>query len=403
MAENSADRQQGLSEVRKVASGCLSSLQANPIAITISARCNRRPFGFLTKWQLPGHFKKIQNRAGTSSSMSILEFPSRFALLVRSWKINHTSQAIMDALKIKKDVLSKYVSGDTKNLSNRASFANLAKALAAYLEEEKYLQRRGLTKEEFISFFSDPDDINFVQFISMQHDLPIPKSVRLAPRNSLNALAKHLTGHFLLYRLGIEKRREPAPDDARMTLERKVPVLRRIPFHVADPGANYLTYRDAYGWYGGDYEPAAASGFIFDTGAHLCVFAEDVNVRKQADLFMMQIIDQFIDRSDTDNPLREGVILMNGDGSMPAAAKIIVRKAPDQFQNLSWEKFAALAERKIILRDNDHDGLFDILAPDEDTEKIGDQPIGSKKYSWYANRLQIRSYKLHISFSDDQF
>jgi hypothetical protein len=309
----------------------------------------------------------------------------------------------MDALKIKKDVLSKYVSGDTKNLNNRASFANLAKALAGYLEKEGYLQRRGLSKEEFISLFSDPDDITFVQFISARHDLPIPKSVRFAPRNSVNTLAKHLAGHFLLYRLGIEKIREPAAHDARITIERRIPVLRRIPFHVADSGANYLTYQDAYGWYGSDYQPAEASGFIFDTGAHLCIFAEDVNVRKQADLFMMQIMDQFIDRSDADNPLREGVIVMNGDGSMPTAAKIIVRRAPDQFQNMLWKEFAEEAEHKIILSDNDGDGLFDVPDADEDTEKIGDQPIGTKKYSWYANRLQIRSYKLHISFGDDQF
>jgi hypothetical protein len=335
--------------------------------------------------------------------MSILDFPSRFALLVRSWRINHTSQGMMDALKIKKDVLSKYVSGDTKNLNNSASFTNLTKALATYLEKEECLQRRGLSKEQFINSFLDPDDLNFIQFISTQHDLPIPDSVRCAPRNTVSALAKHLTGHFLLYRLGIEKLREPAEHDARITIEKKVPVLRRIPFNVADLGANYLAYQDAYGWYGRDYEPAAASGFVFDTGTHLCIFAEDVNVRKQADLFMMQIMDHLLDRSDARNPLREGVIVMNGDGSMPAAAKIIIRRAPDQFQTVPWEEFAKQAEHKLILRDNDRDGIFDVLSVDEDTEKINDQPVGTKKYSWYANRLQIRSYKLHISFGDDQF
>ena len=116
---------------------------------------------------------------------------------------------------------------------------------------------------------------------------------------------------------------------------------------------------------------------------------------------MMQIQDRLLDSSDQDNPLRDGVIVMNGDGNQPTGGKVIVRKVSEEFQAIPWKDFYKLAQAKIALFDNDQDGRFKLINPDEDTEMIETKPIGSKPYSWYANRLQIRNYKLHISFGDD--
>ncbi len=334
------------------------------------------------------------------SNMPILDFPSRFALLVRSWRINHTSQAIIDTLGIKKDVLSKYVSGDTKNLSNRSSFGNLTKLFALFLEKAGYLKNRNLTQDEFVRRFSDPDDLNFIQFASQQHELPLPKSVRSARRTEIESLANQLTGNFLLYRLGIDKIRRQDEKNRNVTLESKLPVLRRIPFQIDDIGTNYLIYRDAYDWYKADPQQASASGYVFYATNHICVFAEDVNDRRQSDLFMMQIQDRLLDSSDKDNPLRDGVIVMNSDGNQPTGSKVIVRKVSEEFQSMPWDEFSKRAQAKIALHDDDVDGQFKLIDPNEDVEMIGTAPIGSKPYSWYADRLQIRNYKLHISFGD---
>ena len=210
-----------------------------------------------------------------------------------------------------------------------------------------------------------------------------------------------MTGNFLLYRLGIDKYRKPDQNNKHVTIESKIPVLRRIPFRVEDTGANYLVYRDAYDWYGADYQRASAFGYVFYTKTHICVFAEDLNARQQSDLFMMQIQDHLLDSSDEANPLRDGAIVMNGDGNQPTAGKVIVRKVDDEFQAMPWEEFSEQAQAKIALDDNDKDGQFEPAPPDQDAELIGTKRIGSKTYSWYANRLQIRNYKLHISFGDD--
>jgi hypothetical protein len=330
--------------------------------------------------------------------VSALHFPSRFALLVRSWRFQHTTQEITVALETTKDRLAKYTSGEAVKMDEQLG-RRKAELLATHLEKTGVLKGRDLSRKEFIEQFWDPDDVKFAHFVVAHHKWPLPVCVQSAPRQNVESLAGRLIGKCFLYRFGVERRRSKQGPDT--TVETKVPVLRRIPVSIEDPGENYLTYKDSYGWYGTNYEVASAAGFVFYTKAHICIFAEDVDARKQSDLFMIQLRDGLIDNNDKQNPLREGIILMNGDLDVPTASKVIMRRVPDSLQNMSWDDFVKKGELKVDLRDDDKDGIYVLQESGKDREMVTDQPLGTKPYSWYANRLQIRKYKLEILLDDE--
>lgn len=332
--------------------------------------------------------------------MSALHFPSRFALLVRSWGIQHTSTDLTSALGAKKDRLSKFASGDAVKLDEQRGRL-MAEALARYLHRTGALESRGLTEKEFLDEFWYSDDLRFARFVTSRHQWPIPSSVQSAPRQNVLALADRITGKCLLYRLGIERRRIKSDPDT--TVENKIPVLRRIPVMIEDHGDayNYLNYKDSYGWYGATYEAASATGFVFYTKSYICVFAEDIDARKQSDLFMIELRERLMDASDLENPLREGVILMKGDLDTPAAAKVILRRAPDAFQTIAWEKFAKQSELKIELQEDREHKTYKVREGVDTTEVIGNVRVGSKSLNWYSDFLQIRDQKIDISLNDE--
>jgi hypothetical protein len=328
--------------------------------------------------------------------VTALHFPSRFALLVRAWRIQHTSGAVIQALGVTKDRLAKFASGEAVRVKEESG-RRMTEALGKHLEASGVLAEHGLTRVEFIERFSDPDDLKFALFVVTNHGWPIPASVQFSPRQNVEWLAGRLTGKCLLYRLGVERRRVrgSVPDT---TVETKVPVLRRIPVLIEDRGDNYLSYKDSYGMYGASYEPATASGFVFYTKSHICIFAEDVDVRKQSDLFMIQLRDRLIDAHDQENHLREGIVLMNGDLDTPTASKVIIRRLPEALQGLTWEGFIKTGEMKLDLH-LDTAGNY-VPENNADSELLDARPLGTKKYSWYTNLLQIRDYKIDISLDD---
>jgi hypothetical protein len=289
-----------------------------------------------------------------------------------------------EALATKKDRLSKFVSGETVRMTEEES-RRKSEALARYLENEQLLAQHELTRAEFLDKFTDPDDVRFAQFVVSHHRWPIPACVRSAPRHSVQSLVGRLTGKCLLYRLGEELRRTQGPTP-QSRLETTVTVLRRIPVLIEDCQENFLLYRDSYGMYGPNYEPATASGFVFYTKSHICIFAEDVDARKQSDLFMIQLRNRPMGGSEKEDSLRDGIVLMNGDLNMPTASRVLVRRLPESAQDFVWNDFATAGELKIELTEDETGNYIPSL--ENDAEMFSGKPIGSQTYSWYANFLK---------------
>jgi len=328
---------------------------------------------------------------------TILNFPSRFALLAKAWSFPTTSQEITKALDLTKDVLGKYANGQSFTLRNPSSTQTLIEKLATHLSDTGELNKHNLTRAAFITAFSQYDDIEFLRLI--MPSAPVPSSVLSAQRSDVQTLIGKMAGYSLMYRLGVEERREAiTATEHRVKL---VPVLRRIPIRITDTDANFLSYEDQYNWYSNSFEPASAHGFVFYTRSSVCIFAEDLDHKQDADLFMMQVN---VNLADKDEPLRDGVIVMAGDSGSPTAGKVILRKIDDhECENLDWDDFVKAGEKKIYIQDNDRDGIFELEDTDEDNvEMLGDTKLGTWKYTDYANALQIRNFKVHIAMGTGQ-
>lgn len=337
--------------------------------------------------------------------MPILAFPSRYALLVRAWRFEHASGAIATALGIAADRLSKMASGETKNLNNRASGPALIQKLTDHLEGTGVLAERGVDRATFTARFGAPDDLEFIQFVAESRSVPVPPSVRALPRRNAQNLFRRLGGLCLLYRLGIEEERVSVSGGR---LIKELPVLRRIPVSTEDINEGYLLYKDSYGWYGADFEVFSAAGFMFLIHDHFTIFAEDRDAGGVSELFLAQLGQESIRvEGGTGGNLYEGVILMKGDTEVPTACKVLLRHASEDMQERwanckteqEWQALARGLERKFYLEDNDKDGVFELAAnqnPKASVETTDMEPLSGLKYSWYANRLQIRNLKLDI-------
>lgn len=336
--------------------------------------------------------------------MSILAFPSRYALLVRAWRFEFASGAIATALGISADRLSKMASGDTKNLNNRASSPDLIQRLAAHLEESGVLAERKVDRATFTALFG-ADDLEFIRFIAASRRVPVPPSVGALSRTNAQRLFRRLGGLCLLYRLGIEEQRVSVSAGR---LINELPVLRRIPVSIEDTNARHLLYKDSYGWYEADFEVLSAAGFMFLIHDHFTIFAEDLDAGGVSELFLAELGQESIRvEGDTGGSLYEGVILMKGDTEVPTACKMLLRHADEEMQERwanckteqEWQALARDLERKFYLEDNDNDGVYEFAAnqnPRAAVETTDMEPLSGLKYSWYANRLQIRNLKLDI-------
>jgi hypothetical protein len=337
--------------------------------------------------------------------MLILDFPSRYALLVRAWRFEFASSAIASALGISADRLSKMVNGETKNLTNSASRPDLIQKLAAHLDTSGVLAEKEIDKATFTAMFGAPDDLEFIQFIAASRSVPVPPSVRALSRTNAQRLFRRLGGLCLLYRLGIEERRVPV---SRGRLIEELPVLRRIPVSIEDINEGHLLYKDSYGWYGADFEVFSATGFMFLIHDHFTIFAEDRDAGGISELFLAQLgQDSVRAEGDTGGSLYEGVILMKGDTAVPTACKVLLRHTSEEMQERwasckteqKWQALARDLERKFYLEDNDNDGVFEFAShqnPKAAVETSDMEALSGLKYSWYANRLQIRNLKLDI-------
>ena len=336
--------------------------------------------------------------------MLILDFPSRYALLVRAWRFEFASGAISSALGISADRLSKMANGETKNLTNSASRSDLIQKLAAHLEKSGVLADRGVDRATFVAMFGAPD-LEFIQFIASSRSVPVPPSVRALSRTNAQRLFRRLGGLCLLYRLGIEERKVPA---SRGHFIEELPVLRRIPVSIEDINEGHLVYKDSYGWYGADFEVFSAVGFMFLIHDHFTIFAEDRDAGGISELFLAQLgQDPVRDKRDTGGSLYEGVILMKGDTAVPTACKVLLRHANGEMQERwancrteqEWQALARDLERKFYLEDNDNDGVYELAAsqnPKAAVETTDVEPLSGLKYSWYVDRLQIRNLTLDI-------
>jgi hypothetical protein len=339
------------------------------------------------------------------SFMPILAFPSRYALLVRAWSFEHASGAIAIALGISADRLSKMASGETKNLNNRASGPTFVQKLADHLEGTGLLAERGVDKATFTARFGASDDLEFIQFVAESRSVPVPPSVRALPRRNAQNLFRRLGGLCFLYRLGVEERNESVRGGR---LIKELPVLRRMPAVIEDINEGYLRYRDSYGWYGEDFEVASATGFVFYIKDHFTILAEDSEAGGISELFLAELRQDAIRvEGDTGGGLYEGVMLMRGDTAVPTACKVLFRQASAAMQKRwescrteeDWQALARSLERKFYLEDNDKDGVFEFAAqqnPRSSVETTDMEPFSGLKYSWYANKLQIRNFKLEI-------
>jgi hypothetical protein len=338
--------------------------------------------------------------------MLILDFPSRYALLVRAWRFEFASGEISGALGISADRLSKMVNGETKNLTNSASRPDLIQKLAAHLEKSGVLAERDVDRGTFTAMFGAPDDLEFIQFIAASRSVPVPPSVRALSRTNAQRVVRRLGGLCLLYRLGIEERRVPVSRGRRFIEE--LPVLRRIPVSIEDINEGHLLYKDSYGWYGTDFEVFSGTGFMFLIHDHFTIFAEDPDAGGTSELFLAQLRqDSIRGEGDTGGSLFEGVILMKGDTAVPTACKVLLRHASNEMQKRwanckteqEWQALARDLERKFYLDDNDNDGVFEFAGnqnPRAAVETTDMEPLSGLKYSWYANKLQIRNLNLDI-------
>jgi hypothetical protein len=335
-----------------------------------------------------------------------LGFPSRFSLLSQAWKFEYASSAIVAALGIKADRLTKMVAGDTKNLNSKANPTDLNRRLAAHLDRIGVLAAKGVDQSTFISKFGSPDDLDFVQFIASTRPVPIPPSVLALPRRNAEKLLHRLGGLCLFYRLGVEQREEIRSGGRFI---KDLPILRRIPAVIEDTGQGFLRYKDSYAWYGTDLEVASATGFIFLIQDHFTIFAEDSESAGISELFLVELRQNAVARApgDTSGAMYEGVLVMKGDTAVPTACKVLLRRGSDEMQARlakcqtedDWQSLARSLERRIYLEDNDQDGIFEFASmqnPNSAVETTDLEPFSGLAYSWYANKLQIRQFKLDI-------
>jgi hypothetical protein len=336
--------------------------------------------------------------------MPILDFPSRYALLVRAWRFEFASSAISSALGISADRLSKMASGETKNLTNSTSRPDLVQKLALHLERSGVLAGRDVDRATFAAMFG-ADDLEFMQFIAASRSVPVPPSVRALSRTHAQRLFRRLGGLCLLYRLGAEERKVPA---SRGHFVDELPVLRRIPVSIEDIDEGHLLYKDSYGWYGEDFEVFSATGSMFLIHDHFTIFAEDSDDGGVSELFLAQLRqDPIRDKGDTGGNLHKGIILMKGDAAVPTACKVLLRHANGELQKRwancrteqEWQALARDLERKFYLEESAKEGVFEFAAnqnPKAAVETTDLEPISGLKYSWYADELKIGSLKLDI-------
>jgi hypothetical protein len=208
-------------------------------------------------------------------------------------------------------------------------------------------------------------------------------------REEAVGLNQKLGGKCFLYRLGNEERRIKKNGKQSKDL---VPMLRRIPVELRDTGAPYLEYHDEYSMYQADQENDYAEGSAFCTKDHFTIVAADYDsIRRVMELFLIQL--------DT-NPLRwagndvyAGLMVMNGDQTLPTACKVLFRRAPDALQDLDWSDFALANEKKIeIVEEKDKHGNDTFSIRDDEREEEFDTP-----YSEYLDNLLIREAKIDVT------
>ncbi len=286
-----------------------------------------------------------------------------------------------------------------------AAFVALVSRLAA-IRGGKFWERHHTTPEE-LEHMLHASDADFLAYASRLTSGKADQSVEGAQESAtasdtlilpnLNALRREETvglnqklgGKCFLYRLGNEQRR--TKKNGRQGTE-VVPMLRRIPVELQDKGAAYLEYRDSYSMYQEEPENDYAEGSAFCTKDHFTIVAADYDaIRRVMELFLIQL--------DT-NPLtwerREvyaGLMVMNGDQTLPTACKVLFRRAPENLQNLDWADFATSSEKKIeILEEKDEHGNDTFSIQNDEREAEFDTP-----YSKYLDNLLIREAKIDVT------
>jgi hypothetical protein len=333
--------------------------------------------------------------------MSVLAFPSRFALLARAWAFQHANAQITAALNVRADTTSAWYSGATKNLNNNLNALNLSSKLASHLDETGVLAARGVSAIRLVQVLTQDDDLAFMDFLADQRKaLPVPSSVRSAPINNMSALRAKIVGYSFLYRFGINLKKKSHGTGGFQVIRQRV--LRRIPVQILqhDPNVNFFLYKDSYGLYGERYEPEEANGFVFCTKDFLTIFAEDVDP-KGADVFLTHFGYKPLRVDGGGVDFFEGIILMNGDESIPTGAKVLLRGAPIGAADLKWQDYVSKTELAVPIGDKDKDGKFDVVIDTSDEETFNGEAINSPGFLWIANRLLIKKFRYEIPVRDD--
>ena len=253
------------------------------------------------------------------------------------------------------------------------SDSQIAEGLASFLDSEGRLRALGTSKASLVGALTTADDIRFANYVadSSQKQLPVPQSVREANGARLAAERDRIVGKFVMYRLGIEVKRRGrlvVMDSSARN------VLRCVPVKIAD-GDSYFDYQE-------DYFGNRSSGFVLLIDQYLTVWGEDADRVGYSELFLAHIMTE-----PNESGLLEGVITMDGDLGNPTAYRTLLRRAPDEDQELDWPEFVKKYEKTIVLTDLDNDNVFETAETEEET----DTP-----YQAYVDQLQIKMMRTDL-------
>ncbi|MEQ1613835.1 MAG: hypothetical protein ABL904_13895 [Hyphomicrobiaceae bacterium] len=335
--------------------------------------------------------------------MNIIQFPARFALLARMMGFPHTSESLEKVLGVSSSVLSEWYKGEKSRLSGQPKIEKHARNLAHWLHangKHNYLAGVGRTENEMYSLLVGDDDA-FIAFAAKLQPVPVPESVRKAPRQFVDAIAGLVCGYGLLYRFGtkIVERKQ-----GRDEIKSKVTVLRRIPVYIKenDTRTNFLLYQDRYSTYGEQRSVLDGRGFVVCTSDFITIMAEDVDVMG-SDLFFAHLKRRPVTVMREERPVKmtdtllEGVILINGDKFVPTGAKVLLRRLSNiDPGRINWEDFAAKAEAEFEVGDADGDGKIELRDPKDDIERFDGTGLQEPGLNWAVNRLQIHSLDFDI-------
>lgn len=207
--------------------------------------------------------------------------------------------------------------------------------LKNFLSEEGYFERFNVEESQFVDAMLG-DDLKFINFLAgaSKEPLPVPTSLQRVDGNKFDALQRKAVGKFLLYRLGFEARRVGRT----VIMQGAKNVLRRVPVQIED-GERYLKYSESY--FGNE-----SKGFVFLIDAYITIWGEDADRAGFSELFLSHIT-----LETNSHGMHDGVIAMDGDMGMPTAYRIVMRRAPDEDQDLSWEEFVSKYEKTVELSD----------------------------------------------------